>query len=126
MPHFRTGGSPFKRRRKMNFRKCFMIQIALLIFILPSSVFSADPSLFSGGEIDTRGQGFSYLGFDITQKVTQHLSLAGRITPNYLTYKYRDGIQRIRAKSPGVYAVLGMKLSLNQTTLGLFGGTEYR
>lgn len=110
----------------MNFQKYFILQTAILLFLLPVSVFPADLSLFAGGEIDTRGQGFSYLGVDITQKFTQNLSLAGRITPNYLTYRYRDGNHLIRAKSIGMYTVVGLKYSLNQTTLGIFGGAEYR
>lgn len=101
------------------------VSIFLGVFFCPNG-FTADFSLFSGGEIDTRGQGFSYLGLDITQKVYKNLSLSGRLTPNYLTYKFRYGDDLIRAKSPGLYTVLGAKLSWDQTTLGLYGGMEYR
>jgi hypothetical protein len=37
--------------------------------------FAVDSSLFAGGEIDTRGQGFSYLGVDLTQKIYENISV---------------------------------------------------
>jgi len=97
----------------------------LAIFLNPCSS-AAEFSIFAGGEIDTRGQGFSYLGIDLTQKIYENISISGRVTPNYLTYKYRSGDHLIKAVSPGLYTVAGIKLSWGQTTLGLFGGTEYR
>jgi hypothetical protein len=95
------------------------------LFFSPSA-FAAEVSMFGGGEIDTRGQGFSYLGFDVTQDIGKGFALSARVTPNYLTYKYRSGNELIRAHSPGVYTVGGIKLSWDKATIGLFGGTEYR
>jgi hypothetical protein len=87
---------------------------------------SSEVSLFGGGEIDTRGQGFSMIGVDMTHKMREGFSLSARLAPNYLTYKYKSGGQLIRAHSPGIYAVGGIKLSGEKTDLGLFGGVEYR
>lgn len=98
----------------------------LLTFLFFSFGFAAEASLFAGGEIDTRGQGFSYLGVDLTQKVYEHLFIAGRLIPNFLTYRFHSGDELVRATSPGLYSVVGVKLSWGQTTFGLFGGTEYR
>jgi hypothetical protein len=95
------------------------------IFLCPSA-FSAEVSTYGGGEIDTRGQGFSYLGIDITEQIGKGFALSARVTPNYLTYKYRSGNQLIRAHSPGVYTVGGIKFSWDKATIGLFGGMEYR
>lgn len=97
-----------------------------LTFLFCSLGLAAEASLFAGGEIDTRGQGFSYLGVDVTQKVYDHISIAGRLIPNFLTYKFYNGDELVRATSPGLYGVAGVKLSWGQTTFGLFGGTEYR
>jgi hypothetical protein len=102
-----------------------LVYLFLAVFLSPYSS-ATEVSLFAGGEIDTRGQGFSYLGADLTQKIYENISVSGRVTPNYLTYKYRSGDHLIRAVSPGLYTVAGIKLSWGQTTFGLFGGTEYR
>lgn len=88
--------------------------------------FAAEASTFAGGEFDGRGQGFSYLGVDVTQKIYQNISLSGRVIPNYLTYRFYSGGQLVRANSPGLYAVGGIKLSWDKTKLGVFGGSEYR
>jgi hypothetical protein len=110
---------------KKHFSSLSLWTLLFSLFFCPSA-FSAEISTFGGGEIDTRGQGFSYLGIDLTEPIGKGFSLAARVTPNYLTYKYRSGDRLIRAHSPGVYAVAGVKLSWDKTTLGLFGGTEYR
>ena len=102
-----------------------IIFVLIIVFYSPLAL-AADASLFSGGQIDTRGQGFSYVGLDITQKIYQNISIAGRLIPNYLTYKFPSGDESVRATSPGLYSVVGIKLSWSQTTVGLFGGTEYR
>jgi hypothetical protein len=95
------------------------------IFFCPLTL-AADASLFAGGEFDGRGQGFSFLGLDVTQRVNTTLSVSGRVMPNYLIYKYYTGNTLIEAKSPGLFAVAGVKLYWGQTTLGLFGGGEFR
>ncbi len=104
----------------------FSLAIIFSVVFLCSKGFAADGSFFAGGEIDTRGQGFTYLGLDLIQPIYKNLSLSGRIIPNYLTYKFRSGDKLVRATSPGLYTVVGVKLSWDQTTLGLFGGTEWR
>jgi hypothetical protein len=104
----------------------FLLAFSSLALFSYSLGFAADLSFIGGGEIDTRGQGFSYLGIDLTKKVYRDVSISGRVIPNYLTYKFRSGNEKVKAASLGIYTVAGIKLSLNQTTIGLFGGTEYR
>ena len=101
------------------------------VFLITAAAFgdlghAVEMASFAGGEIDGRGQGFSYIGADLTQRLNKNVAVSGRIVPNYLTYKYYSGNNLIRAKSPGLAAVAGLKLSLDQTTLGLFGGMEFR
>jgi cellulose biosynthesis protein BcsS len=62
----------------------------------------------------------------LTQKVYKNISIAGRLIPNFLTYDFHSGGNTVRAVSPGLYAVSGIKLSWSQTTFGLFGGIEFR
>ena len=104
----------------------FVLAYAFSTFFFCPPALAVDASLFAGGEIDTRAQGFSYLGVDLTQKIYKNVSISGRLIPNFLTYKFRSGDEMIRATSPGLYGVAGIKLSWSQTTIGLFGGTEYR
>lgn len=87
---------------------------------------AAELSSFGGGEFDGHGQGFSYLGADMTQRVYQNISLSGRVVPNFLTYKFYSGGQLVRANSPGLDTVAGVKLSWGKTAFGVFGGAEYR
>jgi len=103
-----------------------LLATIFLTFLFCPLGLAAEASLFAGGEIDTRGQGFSFLGVDLTQKVYKNLSISGRFIPNFLTYRFYSGDELVRATSPGVYGVAGVKLSWGQTTFGLFGGTEYR
>jgi hypothetical protein len=97
----------------------------LTLFIVRTS-FALELSTFAGGEIDGRGQGFSYLGVDVTQSINKTFAVAGRVVPNYLTYKYYSGDTLIRATSPGLTTVAGVKFTWAKTTLGLFGGAEFR
>jgi hypothetical protein len=114
------GGNPISRF-------CCLSGICLFLwsFFCPLSQ-AADVSLFGGGEFDGRGQSFSFLGLDVTQRVNSTLSLSGRLMPNYLTYKYYSGNTQIEAKSSGLFAVAGLKFNWGQTTLGLWGGGEFR
>ena len=95
-----------------------------LTFAKPS--LALDFSTFAGGEIDGRSQGFSYLGFELAQKITNHVAVAGRVTPSYLVYKYYSGDTLIRATSPGLTTVAGLKFIWEKTTIGIFGGGEFR
>jgi hypothetical protein len=110
---------------QIGLRSLIMAFIISIVFFC-SKGFATNGSLFAGGEIDTRGQGFTYLGLDVIQPIYKNVSVSGRIIPNYLTYRFRSGDKLVRAISPGLYAVGGIKLSWDQTTLGLFGGTEWR
>ncbi|MCC6543877.1 MAG: cellulose biosynthesis protein BcsS [Nitrospirae bacterium] len=89
-------------------------------------VFAAGFSTFAGGEIDGRGQGFSYMGMDMTQSINKTISFSGRIVPSFLTYKYYSGDRLIKANSPGISPAAGIKLLWGQSMIGFFGGVEFR
>jgi hypothetical protein len=82
--------------------------------------------VFSGAEFDGHGQGFAHLGLDVAQKVHPNFSLVGRVMPNYLTYKFRSEGEEVRAISPGLYTLVGVKGRWGQTSAGLLGGVELR
>jgi len=88
--------------------------------------FALELSAFGGGEIDQHAQGFTFAGVDLGKSVTQNVVLGGRVIPNYLTYKFKAGDTLVRASSPGLYTLLGGKLRWGETSLGLFGGMEFR
>lgn len=90
------------------------------------SGYSAGFSTFAGGEIDGRGQGFSYIGMDLTKSINKTISFSGRIVPSYLTYKYYSGDRLIKANSPGISPAAGIKLLWGQSMIGFFGGVEFR
>src|SRR5208283_5920854 len=70
--------------------------------------------------------GFSYLGVDLTQNIDKTIAVSARVIPNYLTYQYYSGNDTIRANSPGLSTVAGIKLSWDKTMLGIWGGLEFR
>jgi len=96
-----------------------------VIFPCPAG-HAAEVFMFAGSEIDGRGQGFSILGVDVTQSINKTVAVAGRVMPNYLTYKYCSGDIQIKATSPGIFAVAGVKLFWDKTMLGVYGGVESR
>lgn len=101
--------------------------VCVCLAVLPCSLsMAADVSLFAGGEYDNHGQGFTYLGVDVTQRLNETVGVAGRVVPNYLTYKYHSNDVLIKAKSPGLTAVAGIKLFSGQTLFGVYGGVELR
>jgi len=87
---------------------------------------AAELSTFAGGEIDDRGQGYSYIGVDVTQNLNKTIAIAGRVVPSYMTYEYYAGDNLIRANSSCLWTIAGIKLFLDQTMLALLGGAEFR
>jgi hypothetical protein len=113
-------------------RETALLKTSLLLCLACSLVFVCENawtfelSVFGGGEIDQHAQGFTFAGMDLGKSVTPNVVLAARIIPNYLTYKFKSGDILVRASSPGLYALLGGKVRWGETSLGLFGGTEFR
>ena len=101
------------------------LALGLTVFPCPVS-FAAEVSTFAGGEFDGREQGFSFLGVDVTQSINKTLSVSGKLMPNYLTYKYYSGNNLIKASSPGLFAVAGIKLFWGKAMVGFYGGGEFR
>ena len=102
-----------------------LISVILAVFSAPLS-FAADISTFAGGEYDGRGQGFSFVGIDITQRINETLGLSVKLMPSYLTYEYYSGNNLIKATSPGLSAVAGIKLFWGKAMVGVYGGGEFR
>jgi hypothetical protein len=105
---------------------CFLCACCLLVLSPCPAGHAAEVSIYAGGEIDGREQGFSYVGVDVTQRMNETVAVTGRIMPSYLTYKYYSGNNLIKATSPGLSTVAGVKLFWDQTMVGIFGGAEFR
>lgn len=127
----KTKGCAMKQGLSSEVKKAKRIYSSLLlcfflIFLSCPSAQAVELSTFAGGEIDNHAQSFSYLGVDVTQGLNKTIAVSGRIVPNFLTYKYSSGDHEIKANSPGVSAVAGIKFFWGETMLGLFGGAEFR
>ena len=115
------------RIKKSRIILCSLIWIFLVLIVLPCPFsLAAEVSTFGGGEFDGREQGFSFLGVDVTQSINKTLAVSGRLMPNYLTYKYYSGNNLIKANSPGLFAVAGIKLFWGKAIFGVYGGGEFR
>jgi hypothetical protein len=104
----------------------FALLLALAGIFACHTAYAADFSVFGGTEVDGRGQGYSYAAIDATQKINSVFSVSARIMPNYLTYKYYSGDRLIKAKSPGVDFLGGIKASWGRTSFSVYGGVETR
>ena len=113
------------KETKMILFSLLWTSICLTLLNCPASI-AAEFSTFAGGEFDGHGQGFSYLGVDLTQNINKTIAVSGRVVPNYLTYQYYSGDNIIRANSPGLSTVAGIKLFWDKTMLGIWGGVEFR
>ena len=113
------------RKQGITVAVCLLLSFFMLISFSPLSM-AAEVSTFAGGEIDGHGQSFSFLGVDLTSRINKTVAVSGRIIPNYLTYTYYSGDKEIKAYSPGIFAVAGIKLFWDQTMFGVFGGGEFR
>jgi hypothetical protein len=105
---------------------CVLCACCLFVLFLCPAGHAADVFIFTGGEFDGREQGFAYFGVDVTQRINETVAVAGRVMPSYLTYKYYSGNTLIKANSPGLSAVAGVKLYWSQTMLGIYGGADFR
>src|SRR4030065_137350 len=114
-----------ERQIRILLRSLLCACILVTCFCCPSG-FAAGFSTFAGGEIDGRGQGFSYIGIDMTQSINKTISFSGRIVPSFLTYKYYSGDRLIKANSPGISPAVGIKLFRGHTMIGFFGGLEFK
>ena len=118
--------NPFTVRHiRIILRSLLCVCILATCFCCPSG-FAAGFSTFAGGEFDGRGQGFSYIGMDLTQSINKTISISGRIVPSSLTYKYYSGDRLIKASSPGISPAVGIKLFRGHTMIGFFGGLEFK
>lgn len=111
------------------------MKINLLFHLIASLIFlnfpfayavSLDFSSFGGGQIDNRGQGYTFFGIDISNKINEGYYVKVRIVPNYLTYKYKSNNRTIRAYSPGINILGGLKIDENKISISILGGLEYR
>ena len=103
-----------------------LLLLVLAVLFAGKSGFAFDIATFGGTEMDGHGQGFSYLAMDATHKFNSTVAVSARIMPNYLTYKYYSGDRLIKASSPGLFALAGLKLFLGPATLTLLGGIDTR
>ncbi len=82
--------------------------------------------LYTGGTVDTRGQGYQYFGLGVGQPVTERWTFMGKVVGNYLHYQYESGPRIIRASAPGVRFQIGPKYFDEQRYFILTGGLDYR
>jgi len=106
--------------------KIFFYSIITGLFFFLAVPVYAETSIFAGGEVDNHSQGFTFLGLEMSHKLNDNFAIAGRLVPNYLTYRYRSGSDLVRAQSPGFYGLAGGKLTWKQLSVGIFGGIEFR
>lgn len=98
----------------------------LFLLVTPGRAVAVDLAVLGGSETDFRGQSYSFVGADATQRVHENVGLAGRIMPHFMTYRFRSGDDLVKAEAVGVNGLLGVKFFLGPVTLGLLGGVQFR
>src|SRR5690349_7370817 len=86
----------------------FRVVVAFL-FVMCADVSLAIPNvagseleLYTGASVDTRAEGYEYLGLGFGQSIDQHWTFMEKIVGNYLHYEYDSNSNTIRARAPGV------------------------
>jgi hypothetical protein len=104
----------------------------VICFALISPFFSLPPAaateveIYTGGTVDTRGQGYEYFGLGVGQPLNDHWTFMGKLVGNYLHYEYDSGSPNIKAKAPGARFQIGPKYYSEGRYFILTGGLDYR
>jgi hypothetical protein len=105
----------------------FLCALVIAGLLAAPSAFAVEFAAFGGTEIDEHGQGFTYAAFSVTQPIDKVFAVTGRVMPSYLTYKYYSGDRLIKAESPGVAVMGGVRILFNpKVALTLLGGVDVR
>ncbi len=105
----------------------FLLTLVVAGLLAAPSASAVELATFGGGETDEHGQGFAYATFSVTQPIDKVFAVTGRVMPSYLTYKYYSGDRLIKAESPGVALLGGVRTMLApKVSLTLLGGIETR
>ncbi len=117
--------SPFRKAGRS--LPLFLWALVIAGLMAAPLAFAVEFATFGGTEIDEHGQGFTYAAFSVTQPIDEVFAVTGRVMPSYLTYKYYSGDRLIKAESPGVAVLAGVRMRFNpRVALTLLGGADVR
>ncbi len=102
------------------------IKLLTGIMLVSTTVLSAEFSLLSGSEIDTRSQSYSYIGSLVEQKMNSRGSLLGKAWIDYLTYKFEQGSVEVEAEAPAFQLSAGYRYYFPRWSLTGWLGWERR
>jgi hypothetical protein len=114
------------------FFSSLLLSCALTIFLIPSVSYGTDSNslwateMYAGGQADTRGQSYSYLGAGLDRNVTENFALTGKVFLEYLTYKYMTNDMQVDANAPGGRLMFGAKYFRSDLFLTLSAGVSTR
>ncbi len=82
--------------------------------------------LLGGGELDSRNQSYSYLGLVISKPVGGDSSALFRLWTDYLTYRFPQAGETVRAEAPAFHLAVGAGRSFGAWRFSLWSGWERR
>lgn len=80
----------------------------------------------AGWYVDTKNQGYGFLGIGLDHNINSSRSLTAKIIAGYLNYQYESGPATIKAKVPELKLFIGEKFFYRQSYLTLTAGIVKR
>ena len=104
---------------------CIMI-FAGTFFMTAGRALSYEIEGLSGFEIDSKQQGYRYLGIGLEQSLSSDLKILGRILSSALRYEFDSGSETLSAHSFSVIPSVGIRYHRGPMTMGLYIGEDFR
>jgi len=107
------------------------ITIALLCIaaLLPVGICRSSETtteVMAGSEVDSKDQGFSYLGIVIAKPVSEGYSIIGRLFSGYLKYNFESAGKTLSAEVPMLTPSIGIRSKIDDITLTGYMGLDMR
>lgn len=107
-------------------RKSGLISLCAALMIAAAPEARAGVDVFTGGEWDTREQGFFYLGLTASPDDAEGRALLGRLFLYDQRYGYESAGKQARVSGPGATVSAGMRTTRGAVTLGGYAGLDMR
>lgn len=105
------------------------IALLCIVALLPVSKCSSGEittEVMAGSEVDSKDQGFSYLGMVIGKPVNTEYAVIGRIFSGYLKYNFESAGKTLSAEVPILTPSIGIRTKRNDITLTGYAGLDMR
>ena len=106
---------------------CWVYWAVLFAFIgMVESASAVDLEVLGGAEVDSRSQGYRYLGAGLRHRLDDHWTILARVTGSGLRYEFEAEGQTLHAHAVAVTPSIGMQHRRGTLTAGILIGEDFR